>query len=98
MLKPLKVLVFSTNFLNCSKVTFYSSSEASSKLSLSDPYFFERIRPICWIADSFQSKVLVCPKLPPKDLLNLSDEAVLEPLVEYGLVSLSSLWKSESWI
>ena len=68
------------NLLNNSNVTFCILSEASSKLCLREGYLLERIRPICWIAESFQSNVLVDPKLPPKDLLKLSDEAVYLPV------------------
>jgi len=85
MLKPFRAWCFSTNLLNWSKVTFWELSEASSKLSLTDGYFFEIVRPIDWIAESFQSKVLVRPKPPPREDLKRSEDAVNLPLlVAYG--------------
>jgi hypothetical protein len=66
-------------------VSFEEEPTASSKLSLTEEYFLEISKPIYYIADSFQSKVLVMPKLPPKEVLNLSVELKLRsPLAEYG--------------
>lgn len=46
-----------------------------------DWYFFEIVRPIDWMAESFQSKVLVRPKPPPSEDLKRSEEAVNFPLL-----------------
>ena len=92
MLKPAKAWLLSMNFLNYSKVIFGSLSDAASKLSLIEPYFLERTRPICWMADTFQSKVDAEAKEPPNVFLKRSVEGVpLCPLAEYGFSSLTSL-------
>lgn len=85
MLKPVSALLSSINFLNCSNEIFYKCSDAISKLSFKDEKFFERIRPICWIADSFQSNVLVWANPPPKDFVKLTEDMVaFPPVKEYG--------------
>lgn len=56
------------NLLNC---TFAELSDALLKLSLIDGYLREITRPICWMAENFQSKVLVAESPPPNDLLML---------------------------
>lgn len=92
MLNPERHWLASTNFLNWSKVILPMCSEATSKLCLTVVNFFEIIRPICWIAETFQSKVLALFRPPPSDLVKVpADFRVLWPEAAlYGFSLLSS--------
>jgi hypothetical protein len=76
MLKPERAWLLSTNFLNCSKVIFWNPSAAALYDWAGVANFFDNIRPICWMAETFQSKVLAWTKLPPKERRKLSVEGV----------------------
>ena len=87
MLNQARARFSSTNYLKRSKVTVLMRSEAISKLSRTLPNFFDMTRPICWIAESFQSNVLVLAKPPPRLLVNYPEDAVRDPeaaLAVYG--------------
>ena len=70
-LSPSRAYSASRKALNLLNWIFAEFSDALLKLSLMEGYLREITSPICWIAENFQSKVLVAESPPPSDLLML---------------------------
>jgi hypothetical protein len=56
---------------NPSKFTLLELLEASRKLLSIEAYYWEMLRPICWMAANFQSLVLEFVQDPPIDFMKL---------------------------